>query len=821
MSTTRRSTPSRRADRPEVPATRAGEERGRGGSPRRAPGSAPRPARSTGSGTARATPARSRTSKTAATRAPAAGRSRSTTTSPSRAKSTSTRSTKASSSEPSTSTRTRSRSGAGTARTTSAPASRSKAKAPTRTSPRTSPKAPTRTTRPKKTAPAGRSRTTTRSRPPAPPVPDTRGRGGGGGPRGRGWRSGEPHKRAIGLLGLLIGLFAIVALRLVMVQVVGADRYVEYGKSQRSLDPIVLPAGRGSVFDRNGFDLALSIPQRTIWADPRLITNPAATARRLSPVIFADVNDLREKLSRDAAFVYVARQVSDQVAEEVEGLDLDGIFSIEEPKRINPSDALGRSVIGAADVDNVGMSGLELQYDDTLTGEPGEMVLERDRNGRTIPAGRHHVVPATPGEDLVLTLDRNLQAEAERILTDQVAERQARGGSAVISDPETGDILALVNVTVDAETGQPRLDGNNRAVTANYEPGSVNKVITMAAAIEEGLVVPETELTVPDALQVADHEFTDSHDHPTETMSVMDILTDSSNIGTILVAQEVGKERLYDYLRDFGFGDATALDFPAEVSGSIRAPGDWSGTDIGAIPIGQGISVTAMQMLYAYNAIANDGVYVPPKLVDEVIDADGDRRPAPSDQPHRVVSPDTARQVRQMLANVVDAGTGEAAAIDGYDVAGKTGTARKPAPDGGYRWEDGRYHYISTFAGFMPADDPKLSVIVVLDEPRSVFASSTAAPAFGELSRQALRLLDLPPVAGGDEPAISIDPPASRGQAAPFPTTTTTAPPPAEPPDAADLIAALPPDDAAAALRAIRAATSMARPPRLDPDRQG
>jgi cell division protein FtsI (penicillin-binding protein 3) len=614
-----------------------------------------------------------------------------------------------------------------------------------------------------------------------------------------------------------------VALRLVMVQVVGADRYVEYGRSQRSLDPIVLPAGRGSVFDRNGFDMALSIPQRTIWADPRLITNPAATARRLAPVIFTDVDELRGKLSREAAFVYVARQVSDEVAVEVEDLDLDGIFSIEEPKRINPADDLARSILGRADVDNVGSSGLELQYDDTLTGEPGEMVLERDRNGRTIPAGRHHVEPATPGEDLVLTVDRNLQSEAERILMEQVADRQAIGGSAIISDPETGDILALVNVTIDAETGQPRLNGNNTAVTANYEPGSVNKMITMAAAIEEGLVVPETELTVPDSLQVADHLFTDSHDHPTETMSVMDILTDSSNIGTILVAQEVGKDRLYDYLRDFGFGDATALDFPAEVSGSIREPGDWSGTDIGAIPIGQGISVTAMQMLYAYNAIANDGVYVPPKLVDEIIDADGDRRPAPSDQPHRVVSPDTARLVRQMMANVVAAGTGEAAAIDGYDVAGKTGTARKPAPEGGYRWEDGRYHYISTFAGFMPADDPKLSVIVVLDEPDGIFASSTAAPAFGELSRQALRLLDLPPVAGGgDEPTITLDPPPARGQAAPFPATTTTTPPTSAPsgrPE--DLIAALPPDDAADALRAIRAATSMARPPRADPDRQG
>jgi len=789
VSTTRRSPPSRRTARPDDDATRAGEERGRGGSPRRAPGptprQTPRPARGatsatrSTSATRKGPAAKKAVAKKSAGKAGGNGRARNTTTT----------------------TRTRARSGGST---------------PTRSA-RT-----VRTTRSTRAGTAASTRVSTDAATEAAAAREGRGRRRRG-PRA-GWRdAGDPHRRAIGLLAVLVGLFAIVSLRLVMVQVVTADRYVRYGESQRGLEPIVLPAGRGAIFDRTGIELSLSVPQHTIWADPRLITDPAATAHRLAPVLLVDEAELRERLGRDAAFVYVARQIPDDVADAVEDLDLDGIFSLEEPKRINPAGDLARSVIGRTDVDNAGVSGLELQYDEALTGEPGELVVERDRDGRTIPAGRHHLDPATPGEDLVLTIDRNLQAESERILVEQVAERGAKGGTAIISDPETGKILALVNVAADPETGELQLTSNNVAVTANYEPGSVNKVITMAAAIEEGLVVPETELDVPDQLQVADHTFTDSHDMP-DHMSVAEILAQSSNVGTILVAQELGKERLYDYLRDFGFGDTTALDFPAEVSGALLAPGDWSGTSIGTIPVGQGVSVTAMQMLLAYNAIANDGVYVPPKLVDEIIDADGERRPAPSGKSHRVVSPATAALVREMMASVVEEGTGEAAAIDGYEVAGKTGTARKPAPDGGYRWEDGDYHYISTFAGFMPADDPKLSVIVVLDEPRSTYASTSAAPAFGELSRYALRLLRLPPPAAGNagQPTISLDPPLARGQAAPYPETTTTEPPTTTttvPPLNAPVAGGPPLGDGAGGGRAV-GGTSF-RPVRTDPDRRG
>ena len=582
----------------------------------------------------------------------------------------------------------------------------------------------------------------------------------------------------------MVVLFGLIGLRLVMVQVVGADHWASYGEHQR-IRPIELVAGRGAIFDRNGFDLAITVQQSTFVADPRLIDDPEAAAAELAPILELDPvgqQELSERLAKDTAFVYVARQVPDEVAEKVEAAEVDGVWAIDEAKRFNPAGELARSLLGRVGIDNEGLSALELQYDDSLAGEPGELIVEKDLQGRTIPAGRHHLDPAEPGEDLVLTIDRNLQIAAEQVLVDAVRTTQSLAGLAIVTNPENGEILALVNIERDA-SGEPATSGKNIAVTANYEPGSVNKVVTLAAALEEGLVEPESELLVPDELQVANHDFTDAESHLTEPMSVTDILTHSSNVGSIMVAQQLGKEKLYDYLRDFGFGRPTALGFPQEVAGSLLEPDDWSGTSIGTIPIGHGVSVTAMQMLYAYNAIANDGVYVPPKVVDTIVDSDGERRPGPEGDPRRVVSPTTAAQMRSMLANVVRSGTGEAAAIDGYEVAGKTGTARKPQDGGGYHDADGKTHHIATFAGFMPADDPKVSVIVVLDEPRGIYASSTAAPAFKQLSQYALRLLHVPPPsAGGDgSPTLSVEPPLVRGQAAtpppPPPTTTTTVPP--------------------------------------------
>jgi len=608
-------------------------------------------------------------------------------------------------------------------------------------------------------------------------------------------RPGRPRLRLAGALLVLLAGFAAVTVRLVNLQAVGGREYATFGVSQR-FQTIALPAHRGSIFDRNGNDLAVSIPQRTVWADPPLIEDPDTTAQVLAGHLGLDAAatlDLTNRLSdADSRFTYVARRVDGELADAIEAEELGGIFFLDEPKRFTPAGDLARSVLGQVGIDNEGLSGLELQYDELLTGDPGELIVEKDPDGRTIPGGEQELEPAVRGDDLVLTLDRSMQFETERALSAQIAAKQANGGIAIVTDPGSGEILALANLVRNEETGEIAPVGNNMAVTAVYEPGSVNKLITVAAALEEGLVSPSTEIEVPDRLQVGDHVFTDHAPHPTAPWSVTRILTESSNIGTIKLAQMLGKDRLDTYLRRFGFGTRTSLGFPNEAPGILLDPADYSGTSIGSIPIGQGIAVTAMQMLLAYNVIANDGVYVPPKLVMERVHTDGSSKPVDAGDPHRVVSESTASRLRDMLANVVAEGTGTRGGITGYNVAGKTGTARKPLPTGGYRDAEG-YHYIATFAGFVPAERPELSIIVVIDEPKGdIYGGSVAAPVFADLAQYGLRLFRIPPplvvreaapdTAAAEAGATTTTTPERvRATAATSTTTTTTTrPDPAE-----------------------------------------
>jgi cell division protein FtsI (penicillin-binding protein 3) len=511
--------------------------------------------------------------------------------------------------------------------------------------------------------------------------------------------------------------------------------------------PVTLPAERGALFDRDGNDLAMSVPQHTVWADPRLVTNPQAEAAALAPVLGIDQNTLLRQLTMtDKQFVYLSRQADDATAQKVSDLKLGGVDLLEESKRFNPSGDLAQGVLGSVNIDNVGRSGLEQQYESTLTGTPGELVLEEDPGGGTIAGGEHRVTPAQPGNDLVLTIDTAMQFETERALSDQIMKMGAKGGMAIVSNPKTGEILAMADMDRPDPKGPPVPSPNNRALTTVFEPGSASKVITMSAALEEGVVPVDARLTVPDHLQVADGMFTDHDPHPTEQMSLTDILANSSNIGTIMLGQKVGKDRIDSYLRKFGFGSKTSLDFPNESAGIMLPLPNWSGTSIATIPIGQGVAVTALQMLQAYNVIANGGVYVDPKLVLGTVGKDGVRHDAPPSASHRVISTQTAAEVRDMMEQVVATGTGTEAAIDGYTVAGKTGTARKPQPNGGYTDAAGNYHYEATFAGFVPAEDPELSTIVVLDEPTAtIFASGASAPTFSRIASYGLRRFEIPP----------------------------------------------------------------------------
>ncbi len=509
------------------------------------------------------------------------------------------------------------------------------------------------------------------------------------------------------------------------------------------------PAERGSIFDRNGLELALSVRQQTVWANPRAIVDPFGAAKALAPILGIEEARLVERLARDAAFVYLARKVDDPVAEKVKKLGIVGVDFIPEPERFLPAGSLAGSVIGRVGIDNIGLSGLEAQYESRLAGEPGTLVAERDPRGRPIPGGQRAFKPSRAGTDLVLTIDRSLQHQTEKALASQILTANADGGTAIVMEVGTGEVLALANLArangedPDAQPVGPA--AANRALTSVHEPGSVNKMITVAAALEERLVAPSSRMVVPDRLQVADHLFTDHDPHPTQNWSITEILAQSSNVGAIKLGQQLGNNRLDHYMRSFGFGTPTGLDYPGESAGILLDPDKYSGTSLATVSLGQGIAVTAMQMLAAYNTIANGGEYVAPKLIRATVEAEGQLEPTPESTRRRVVSERVADEVAEMLSEVVRVGTGELAAVEGYTVAGKTGTARKPK-DGARGYEAGAY--IASFAGFVPAEAPGLAAIVLLDEPKPIYGGVVAAPVFAEVVRYALRHFRIPPPAG-------------------------------------------------------------------------
>ena len=620
-----------------------------------------------------------------------------------------------------------------------------------------------------------------RTRPPAPP----RRQSHHASARPRRHRPASPHaaaarsarRRLVALLVCVLLAFVAVAVKLVKVQVVDGPRFAQVGESQL-VHTEHLPAARGTIFDRNGVELAMTIRQSTVWANPRAVTDPAAAAGALAPVLGVDVEVLLERLRTPAAFVYLARTIPDGVAKQVQELALDGVYLMDEPKRFTPASDLALPLLGMVGTDNEGLGGVELLYEEQLAGQPGMVVVEQDPTGLPLPGGVRERQPSVRGDDLVLTIDRAIQYEAERSLAAEIQKAKAKGGVAVVMEVATGEIVAMANLVAD-DGENVRQAPSNLAVTQAYEPGSVNKMITVAAALEDGLVKPDTTLKVPYSLQVGGHTFTEHDFHDPIDWNITEIVAHSSNTGSIMLGQQLGKDRLDHYLRAFGFGSMTSLRFPGETPGIMLDPADWSGSSIGTIPIGQGIAVTALQMLAAYNTVANDGVYVAPKLVKSVMGSDGKAVPTKPSERRRVVSERTAEQVVDMLSEVVRAGTGTNAAIDGYTVAGKTGTARKPL-EGARGYKAGAY--MSSFAGFVPAEKPALAALVMLDEPTPIFGGLVAAPVFAQIAKYGLRQFKVPPpppqrssvpLLGDGGQAASLGQVGTRG-AATLPNRSTT-----------------------------------------------
>ncbi len=556
--------------------------------------------------------------------------------------------------------------------------------------------------------------------------------------------------------------------------------YAKQAVEQR-LSTRTLTAPRGAVTDRTGQALAMSVDARAVFGEPRIIANaicktgpaaapcdPASIAAVVAPVIGLPVADVQEKLSRTApggtcakqtpkgctGFVYLARGLDADAASAVRKLGLVGVGTIAEPRRVHPGKDLAANVVGFTKVEGEGAAGIELQLDSVLSGKDGSLEVEVDGAGRTIPGGFEEKVDPRPGSDVQLTIDRDLQWYAQKALAEALTASQAESGSATVLDVQTGEVLALASVpTFDADdpgASDPALRGN-RAINDVFEPGSIGKVITVAAALESGKLTPDSVLSVPDNLQLSNKRFSDSHSHPVEQMTLTGILVESSNVGTIMASQKLEKGKLHESLRRFGLGQKTGLGLPGESAGILRNEDKWAGTDYGTHPIGQGYSVNGVQMASVYATVANDGVRMTPRILKATTDASGNLVPVAAPAPTRVVSPEIAAQLRGMLEGVTnEGGTAVTAAIPGYRVAGKTGTAQRVV--------DGRYDgsYTASFVGFAPADAPRLAVSVSIQAPKNgYYGGAVAGPVFQDIMSFALRSMRVPPT-GAPSPVLRL-----------------------------------------------------------------
>jgi len=574
--------------------------------------------------------------------------------------------------------------------------------------------------------------------------------------------AGQPRRRLLITLVVMLVLLLAVLVKVGALQTFQGDALRRAAASQWTREREVI-AQRGAIFDRNGDELALSVPAATVAVNPRQVEDPGATAATLGQVLGLSGDRIDEleagMAARDRGFLYVARQIDPVLAERLDGLELAGVSTYREDRRTVPGGDTARSVIGRTDIDGVGTAGLELQYNDLLTGANGETRLEVAPDGRSVAGSERVVEPPTPGRDLILTIDRSVQYAVEQALLQRVAEVNAQGGQAIVEDTDTGDIIAMASVELD--DGVYEVTSGNYSAVSAYEPGSVGKVITIAGALNEGTVTPEHTFVVPWRKQYTrDGNFLhDSHQHGDDLMSVRDILVRSSNNGTIMVSQTMGYERQYEYMRAFGLGEMTALQFPQESAGILEFWEEWEGTEKFTVAYGQGVASTPIQLISAVNTIANDGVYVAPRLVLGTVDGDGAVEEADASATREIISEPVAVQMQSMMRDVVcrDDGTANAAAVPGLSVAGKTGTGLVAQADGTYFLADGTQTYYSSFAGFLPAEDPQVSILVSIDQPNEGgqrAGGTAAAPVFRDLAPIMVHELGIDPPVGstGCEP---------------------------------------------------------------------
>ncbi|WP_165367425.1 peptidoglycan D,D-transpeptidase FtsI family protein [Phytoactinopolyspora endophytica] len=564
----------------------------------------------------------------------------------------------------------------------------------------------------------------------------------------------DPRKRLKVLLVGVCVLMSLFAGRLVQLQGLDASTYM-LTASQIGRTTVELAAERGDVVDRNGEPLARAVESYNLFVDQTQVANPAAYALQLETVLDQDAETLQERLTGDDRFAYVAKGVGGSTWREIQDMDLEGVDAENAEVRAYPAGPVAGSVVGFLGADGTPLGGLELSQEEVLAGQDGRVVYRESPGGERIATDAVAREEPVAGDGLELTIDRDLQWYSEQVLADAVDNANADGGTAVVLElsDDASEIAALAS--------SPSLDPNNpedtegpdrgsRAVEEAYEPGSVFKPLTMAAVLEEGEADASTAYSVADNIRRSGHTIRDHYGHPEQEMTLTGVLAKSSNVGTLQAAEQLDAETFRGYLAEFGIGEATGIGLPSETSGRLPSLDEWSQLTHDNISFGQGVSVNTVQMASAYATIANGGVRVDPTLISATVDSDGERTPVEPKDPQRVVSEETAAEVAQMMEAVMgEGGTGESAMLEGYRVAGKTGTAQRIDPECGCYGQ-----YNASFMGFAPADDPQYVVAVSLMNPRNGNSGSgLAGPAFSDILRFALERDGVTP---GEEPAPEL-----------------------------------------------------------------
>ncbi|MGC2424869.1 MAG: penicillin-binding protein 2 [Nitrospirota bacterium] len=556
-------------------------------------------------------------------------------------------------------------------------------------------------------------------------------------------------KRVIWVVVLLVAGYMGVGARLVYLQVIEKN-FLMHKALRQQQEVILLPSRRGTIYDRNGSELAVSVEADSLYGVPETVQDPHAVAMTLAPALGVSRKSLEEKLKGTKKFVWLARKVPPDVQPKIKtDGDMEGVLGwLFDSRRYYPKKEIAAQILGFTGTDGKGLDGLEAQYEKYIGGLQGQAITERDGAGREVLALDEKKNSPKAGDDITLTINERVQYMAEKALDEIMEKYKPISATAIVMDPNTGEVLAMANrpgFNPNNWSGYASQDWKNRAVTDLYEPGSTFKLVTASGALEEGVVKPTDVIDCGNGeIEVAGRVI-HSAENEGGRLTFSEVIQKSNNVGTIKVALKLGQEKLYKYAKAFGIGEKTGVDLPGEASGKLRELSKWSGLSVASVAIGQEVSVTPLQMLTAMNCIANGGYYMEPYVVSEIKGADGSviMRKGP-EKIRKVISKATAAKLRDILSTVVEeGGTAVSARIKGYQVAGKTGTAQK------FDRAAGRYSktkYYSSFVGFCPADNPKVSAIVVLNEPHGgiYYGGQVAAPAFKDIVEQALTYMKVP-----------------------------------------------------------------------------